>query len=278
MTIPEAGRPARTLAEHARQIVECADPAGKAALAREVAALWTGGRLAAGGGPLSVAMPERPGRPARPLLLAPREMPRRSLGGLKGRIAMLHALTHIELNAMDLAWDLIGRFADRPLPRSFFDGAVRIGEEEARHFLLLSARLEALGARYGDLPAHAGLWEAASRTGDDLLARLAIVPLVFEARGLDVTPRLIAKAEHFGDTQTAAALRIVYREEKGHVAFGMKWFRFLCARRRLPAMATFQLLVRRHFRGPLKPPFNERARAAAGLTPGFYKPLMTIAG
>lgn len=218
-------------------------------------------------------MPDAPGRPARPRLLPPRDMPRRSIGGTTGRVSMVHALAHIELNAIDLAWDIVGRFCRLDLPRSFFDDWVRVGLEEAKHFTLLERRLTTLGSTYGALPAHDGLWQAARETQYGLAARLALIPLVFEARGLDVTPGLIAKAERAGDDETAAALRIIYRDEKFHVACGAKWFRFLCDRDGIPPEATFHDLVRRHFRGSLKPPFNDKARAEAGLTPGFYRPL-----
>ncbi|MBU2532615.1 MAG: ferritin-like domain-containing protein, partial [Alphaproteobacteria bacterium] len=133
--------------------------------------------------------------------------------------------------------------------------------------------LGTLGGQYGDLPAHAGLWQAAHATGNDLLARLAIVPLILEARGLDVTPSMIESLERGGDTESAAIIAIIYRDEKRHVAFGMKWFRHMCRRLDQPLESTFHRLVRDNFRGPLKPPFNEAARTEAGLTPGFYKPL-----
>ena len=221
-------------------------------------------------------MPSQPGRPHRPVLLAPRDMPKRSAGGPRGRIALLHALAHIELNAVDMTWDLVGRFLHVPMPRTFLDDWVGVGLDEARHFELLSRRLDQLGAAYGDLPAHDGLWQAAQATSGSLVARIAIVPLVLEARGLDVTPGMIASLIAAGDPQSAAILDVVYRDEKRHVAHGAKWFRYLCNQAGLPPEPTFHDLVRRHFRGTLKPPFNDRARSEAGLTPGFFKPLMPI--
>jgi uncharacterized ferritin-like protein (DUF455 family) len=151
-----------------------------------------------------------------------------------------------------------------------------VAAEEAKHFTLLRRRLNSLGADYGDLPAHDGLWEAAQETDHDLTARLALVPLVLEARGLDVTPSLSDALERTGDSETAAILRIIYEDEKGHVAVGAKWFRFLCRRQGTEPAASFQSLVRRHFRSPLKPPFNDRARSASGLTPGFYRTLSSL--
>jgi uncharacterized ferritin-like protein (DUF455 family) len=265
-----------SLREAARLIVASPDTAMKVKLAKITAKAWFGARLSLGGHVTGLAMPDRPGRPVRPQLLAPREMPRRTTGGLKGRIALLHALAHIELNAVDMTWDLIGRFVTAPVPRSFFDDWVQVGLEEAKHFDLLDRRLKALGAAYGDHPAHDGLWQAAQATQDNLLARVAIVPLVLEARGLDVTPAMQTNLEAAGDQPSADILAIIYRDEKRHVAFGAKWFRYLCARENLAPEPTFHNLVRTYFRGPVKPPFNDKARSEAGLTPGFYKPLSAL--
>ena len=246
-------------------------PAQKVALSAAAAAAWRGGALAAIGDALA---PDRPARPERPALLAPRDMPkRRAAGTAASRIALLHALAHIELNAIDLAWDIIARFAGGDLPRGFYDDWVGVAAEEAKHHALLAARLAELGAAYGDLPAHDGLWQAASATAHDLLARLAVVPLVLEARGLDVTPAMIARLERAGDGASAAVLRVIYADEIGHVAVGRRWFEWLCLRRGVPPAATYRDLVRRHFKGALKPPFNRAARAAAGLAAEFYEPL-----
>ena len=155
---------------------------------------------------------------------------RRAFGSPAGRIALLHALAHIELNAIDLGWDIVARFSSEALPRAFFDDWVGVASEEAVHFELLARRLGDFGARYGDLPAHDGLWEAAAATADDLLARLAVVPLVLEARGLDVTPEMAARLERVGDPESAALLRRIYRDEIGHVAAGVRWFDRLCRR------------------------------------------------
>jgi uncharacterized ferritin-like protein (DUF455 family) len=199
---------------------------------------------------------------------------RRAFGSLAGRIALVHALTHIELNAIDLAWDLVVRSCGEDLPRAFFDGWVGVAAEEAHHFELLAGRLADLGVAYGDLPAHDGLWEAAAATAGDLLARLAVVPLVLEARGLDVTPEMAARLERVGDLQTAAVLQCIYRDEIGHVAVGLRWFEHLCQIRGLNPEAVFHDRVRRCFKGHLKPPFNHAARAAAGLPARYYEPLV----
>ncbi len=190
-----------------------------------------------------------------------------------GRIALLHALAHIEFNAIDLACDLIARFADNGLPRAFYDDWVVVAGEEALHFTLLSERLRTLGSHYGALPAHDGLWEAAEQTRHDLYARLAIVPLVLEARGLDVTPAMIRNLEGAGDMESTAILQRIYEDEIGHVAAGERWFRWLCQRDGLDPVDTYHRLVRTHFRGRLKPPFNLAARSAAGFGAEYYDPL-----
>jgi uncharacterized ferritin-like protein (DUF455 family) len=159
------------------------------------------------------------------------------------------------------------------LPRDFFDDWLAVAAEEAEHFALLAHRLWELGAAYGDLPAHDGLWQAAEATSADLLARLAVVPLVLEARGLDVTPTMIQRMDRFGDTASAAILRRIYADEIGHVTTGRRWFAWLCNEQGLDPVATWQRLVRRHFRGALKPPFNHAARAAAGFPPDYYEPI-----
>ncbi|KXF77292.1 rhamnosyltransferase [Paramesorhizobium deserti] len=247
----------------------------KVRLTRESAARWFARTLSVRS-PLDPPIPDRPGRPEKPELVPPRMLKKRSLNTEAGRIALMHALAHIELNAIDLALDIVARFAAQPVPRSFFDGWMKVADDEARHFTLLRNRLRALNADYGDLPAHDGLWQAAHQTRNDLQARLAVVPLILEARGLDVTPSLIEKMLETGDTETAAILDIIYNDEKRHVAVGAKWFRFFCARNRIDPVARFQELVRLNFRGELKPPFNDLARAEAGLTPSFYRALSPL--
>lgn len=264
-----------TLARSARSVLLAAEPSVKIAKTRTAAARWRSGEIGVG----AASAPARPARPARPELRPPREMPRRRAGGSRaGRIALLHALAHIELNAIDLAWDLVARFSDAGLPHRFFDDWVSVAAEEAEHHALLAARLSALGAAYGDLPAHDGLWEAAEATANDLLARLAVVPLVLEARGLDVTPEMAARLERSGDCESAAVLRRIYEDEIGHVAAGHRWFAHVCEIRGVEPVATWQNLVRRYFRGVLKPPFNETARGAAGLGAAWYAPLAPAPG
>ena len=262
---------AANLSSAAVAVLTTPEAAEKARLAQEMAMAWQKGRLNPGG---DARPPERPARPARPKLLPPRLVPRRRIGAaVEGRIALLHAIAHIELNAIDLAADILVRFAGEDMPRAFYDDWVTVAAEEGRHFLMLSGRLAELGATYGDLPAHDGLWQAAMETAHDLLARLAVVPLVLEARGLDVTPAMIEKLSRAGDEKSAQILGVIYREEIGHVASGKRWFDYLAERRGLVPREAWQDLVRRHFRAALKPPFNEEARSAAGLPSDFYTPL-----
>jgi uncharacterized ferritin-like protein (DUF455 family) len=264
--------PLHSLRDAAAKAIAASDLDRKTALAQEAALRWHGRRLSLHG-PLDLAVPDRPGRPDRPELVPPTRVKRRSLNSERGRIALLHAIAHIELNAVDLALDIVARFARQAVPQSFFDGWMQVAFEEAKHFRLVRERLRALGADYGDMPAHDGLWQAAHDTRNDLTARLAVVPLILEARGLDVTPSLQAKMRESRDLESAAVLDVIYEDEKKHVAIGAKWFRFLCQRQRRDPAAAFQALVRANFRGPLKPPFNDLARAEAGLSPSFYRSL-----
>ena len=260
-----------TLAGAALSILDQPDPATKVRRSRAIANDWRAGRISEVG---SAAPPDKPARPDRPQIAAPGKVKRRRINrGREGRVALLHALAHIELNAIDLAWDIIARFSGEELPRDFFDDWVTVAAEEATHFQLLSERLAELGGAYGDLPAHAGLWEAAEKTAGDLLARIAIVPLVLEARGLDVTPGMIEKLRTAEDEASAGVLEIIYRDEIGHVAIGRRWFGWLCQERGLDPIETWQALVKAHFKGGLKPPFNEDGRSEAGFPPEFYDPI-----
>lgn len=266
-----AGDAVGTLAGAAVAVLNARDPAQKVAHSHEYAGLWRDGGIPDVG---TAAPPCRPARPAQPFLKRPGEVPRRRISrGVTGRIALLHALAHIELNAIDLAWDIIARFTGHGLPRAFYDDWVQVADEEARHHALLTARLADLGAAYGDLPAHDGLWEAASATAHDLAARLAVVPLVLEARGLDVTPAMIDRLKAVDDDESAAVLAVIYSDEIGHVAIGRHWFEWVCEERGEPPVPAYHRLVRAHFKGILKPPFNTAARSQAGLTGAFYEPL-----
>ncbi len=263
-----------SLAERAVEVLTTADGREKTALSHSHAAAWFESRSAGTPLPLGRAEPPlRPARPERPELLPPRDVPRRRPGSPQGRIALLHALAHIELNAVDLHWDIIARFAHVPMPMGFHDDWVKAADEESKHFNLICDVLEGMGSHYGALPAHAGMWRAAEDTRDDLMGRLAVVPMVLEARGLDVTPGMIEIFAKAGLADAEAALKVIYAEEVGHVAYGSKWFHFLCGRGDTDPKEAFHALVRRYFHGALKPPFNEEKRAEAGLPPDFYWPL-----
>jgi len=259
-----------TIAAACRSVLETGDPAAKVKRARAVVRAWRRGELAHR---FDVAMPDRPARPAEPELLPPNRMPRRGKGGSeRGRIALIHALAHIEFIAIDLAFDLAGRFG-RQFPRTFVDDWLSVGGDEAMHFALLDRRLHALGSRYGALPAHDGLWEAAAATAHDPLARLAVVPMVLEARGLDVTPATIDRFLAAGDQGTARILKRILADEIRHVAYGATWFRATCESTGIAAELHWRDLVQRYFRGLIKPPFNDSAREAAGLPREYYAPL-----
>ena len=245
------------------------DPQGKVYRTRENVHAWQTGKLSILG---HLRPPDRPARPARPKLKAPRDMPRRRKGGIAGRRALVHAIAHIELNAIDLAWDMVARFDNPKLPRAFYDDWVRVAQDEAEHFALLSQRLIEMDVSYGDLPAHNGLWEAANNTRHDLLARLALVPMILEARGLDSAPVAAAHLKANGDADTAAILEKIGQEEIPHVAAGVRWFEYVAADRGLDPVTTFHELAATLFTGSIKPPFNAQAREAAGMSEAYYRP------
>jgi uncharacterized ferritin-like protein (DUF455 family) len=207
---------------------------------------------------------QSPGRPQRPLLVEPRAVPRRKLASPEGRAALIHAIAHIEFNAINLALDAIARFAD--LPEDYHRDWLKVAAEEAYHYTLLAAHLQTIGYGYGDFPAHNGLWEMAETTADDPLARMGLVPRILEARGLDVTPTIQARLKQAGDTEAVAILDIILRDEIGHVAIGNRWFAHLCAQRNVDPQETFERLLKEYAVAPPHPPFNEAARLRAGFT------------
>ena len=258
-----------SLAHACRDVLLTSDARQKAAKARETASLWRNGSLQRDTTALK-HWPDRPARPAAPKLVAPQDMPKRRMSSPTGRKNQLHALAHIELNAIDLAFDMAGRFIHADVPDNFIDDWIKVGADEGRHFLMLADRLEELDMNYGDLPAHDGLWQAAYDTRDDLLGRLVIVPLVLEARGLDVTPLMIEKFLQADDHKSAKMLEIIFEDEKAHVQAGTRWFHYLCQEQSLDPQNIFQTMVQRYFTGRLKPPFNDEARAQAGLPVHYY--------
>lgn len=245
---------------------EC-DVQAKVRGARKVARDWRKGRLTFA---FPQAMPERPGRPLEPELLAPRYMPRRGRGqSLKGRIALFHALAHIEFVAIDLALDMAGRFGEE-MGEAFVDDFLSVAADEAMHFVLLDRHLRTMGSHYGALPAHDGLWSAAHDTRHDVAARLAVVPMLLEARGLDVTPMTIERARNAGDERGARILERILDDEIRHVAIGTKHFFDLCEQRAAAPQIVWKRLRNAHFTGSVHPPFNDSARRAAGLSRDFY--------
>jgi uncharacterized ferritin-like protein (DUF455 family) len=248
-------------------VLSTKDVDAKVMAARRVARDWRLGQLAH---VFDTPMPDHPARPAAPELLPPSQMPnRRKAGSVANRITLLHALAHIEFSAIDLAFDMAGRFG-ADFPREFVDDWLGVGADEAMHFALLNRRLRQMGSHYGALPAHAGLWESAAKTSHDVTARLAIVPMVLEARGLDVSPATIDRLKSAGDARSSAILHRIYSDEIRHVGVGTKWFTNCCESLGFSAPDHWQLLVQTYFRGALKPPFNDSARAQAGLTREFY--------
>lgn len=202
--------------------------------------------------------------PLHPPRVEPRQVPQRKLSSAEGRLALLHAVAHIEFTAIHLAWDILYRFRDTP--EQFRRDWLRVAEEEARHFAMIRDRLRELGSDYGELPAHGSLWQLAVDTAGDLLARLALVPRCMEARGLDVTPAMIEKLQRAGDQASAEHLKIILRDEIGHVALGSHWFQWECQRRGLEAESAYFDLLRLHLKSALRGPFNLEARRAAGFS------------
>ncbi len=205
-----------------------------------------------------------PGRPELPKLVMPRDVPRRSLASDQGRAALVHAITHIEFNAVNLALDAIYRF--QTMPKDYYHDWMQVAFEEAQHFSMLRERLQQLGYEYGDFDAHNGLWEMAIKTSTDIISRMALVPRVLEARGLDVTPNMIKKLEQFKDHKTVEILKIIFEQEIGHVAIGTRWFNYACKQKNLNAEETFKDLLQQHYAGELRGPFELEARRQAGFS------------
>jgi uncharacterized ferritin-like protein (DUF455 family) len=256
-----------TVARAIRAALLTPEPRAKCFATREVARAWRRGALAWA---FDVAMPDQPAWPEAPVLLPPGQMPKRRKGGSEaGRIALWHALAHIEFVAIDLALDMAGRFGGE-MGREFVSDFLDVAADEAMHFALLARKLQSMGSHYGALPAHAGLWEAAHATRHDVAARLAVVPMVLEARGLDVTPATLERVAASGDAGGAKILARILDDEIRHVAAGTKHFLRCAETAQESAESLWQSLVREHFRGTVKPPFNDSARLAAGLSRGFY--------
>jgi uncharacterized ferritin-like protein (DUF455 family) len=280
------------LCDAALSVLNCDNANEKAQKTRAYKALWDQGEIKNIGSAPDI--PDRPSRPDKPELRHASEMPkRRKAGSDKSKIALLHAISHIELNAIDLAWDIMARFAHLSvenenentndaskdafaLPRAFFDDWIKVADDEAKHFLMLQDRLTDFDAAYGDLPAHDGLWEASIRTAHDFPARLAIVPMVLEARGLDVTPQMIKIMAEQGDEKTVSMLQIIHHDEITHVRAGTVWFEAWCKHHAIDTEEHWQTLVKTYFDGRLKRPFNHPSREEAGMIRDWYEPLADL--
>jgi len=239
------------------------EPTRKVRMTQALDQDWTSRRLTLDPVARVLAMPV-PGRPCKPDLVAPRDLHRRSAHTLEGRAALIHALCHIEFNAINLALDAVYRFRD--MPANFYRDWLQVASEEAYHFTLLAEHLMAMGYQYGDFPAHNGLWEMAVQTDHDVMVRMALVPRVMEARGLDVTPSIIEKLSAANDSRAVEILHIIHRDEVGHVEIGSRWFRYACEQRNLPPFDTFKQLLKQYLKGQLKGPYDVHTRKLAGFS------------
>ena len=247
----------------ARQALLCADPVGKGVMVVALNRSFAAGKLDWQGHQAAQRI-EVPGRPVKPELVHPTQVPRRRLGNVEGRKALIHAIAHIEFNAINLALDAVYRFGG--MPEAFYVDWLSVAEDESRHFAMLARRLEELGARYGDYPAHNGLWEMALATDQQCLERMALVPRVLEARGLDVTPGMIERLQGAGDNDTVKILRVILAEEVGHVEIGTRWFHWCCDQQGRDPELTFASLMKQFYQGQVRRPFNYPARQQAGFS------------
>jgi uncharacterized ferritin-like protein (DUF455 family) len=251
----------RPQALHCLQLENCDD---KVAAVTQLRHAWQQGEMTLDVGEDLVPSGLIPGRPSRPQLVSPLTVKHRSMGTAEGRAALVHALTHIEFNAINLALDAIWRF--KGMPVAFYEDWLRVAAEESYHFSLLSAHLQRLGFAYGDFDAHNSLWDMAEKTSGDVLARIALVPRVYEARGLDAVPQMRAKLVQAGDVAVGEIMDMIMRDEVGHVAIGNHWYHWLCQQRALAPIETFQALSLRYKAPTLRGPFNQQARRDAGFT------------
>jgi uncharacterized ferritin-like protein (DUF455 family) len=247
----------------AKRCLDCSDPLEKVLLTNYYSRQWRDGLLDLQYQGRALPLPE-PGRPELPKLVPPNKVARRKINSDQGRQALVHAICHIEFNAINLAWDAIYRFRD--MPQDYYSDWLQVAEEEAYHFSLLRERLQQMDSDYGAYDAHNGLWEMACKTDHDVLVRMALVPRVLEARGLDVTPGMIQRLRSAGDLRTVALLEIILRDEIGHVAIGTRWFQYVCGQRSLDAELTFTALLQEYMQGHVKGPFHEQARREAGFS------------
>lgn len=251
-----------SLYDAARVCLAESDPLEKASLSQKFAEQFFRGELSLANNSNAVEPIKAPGRPDKPILVPPKNLPKRGMGTTEGRASFLHAITHIEFNAMNLAWDAVYRFRD--MPRDYYADFVKVAADEARHFTMLSGRLKEMGMHYGDFEAHNGLWEMAEKTAHSCLARMALVPRVLEARGLDVTPGMMARLRSVGDHVSADILEIILEEEIPHVAAGTRWFLWCCEQENKEPLETFSDLITGLAKASIRGPYNLPARSAAG--------------
>ncbi|PID99960.1 MAG: hypothetical protein CSA79_05820 [Thiothrix nivea] len=257
-------KPLRSVYDAAYACLMQTEVAAKLTTTQQLYADWQQGHLSRDVLSAAVQPVPVPGRPVKPQLVHPRKVKQRKLTSPSGRMALLHAVAHIEFNAINLALDAVYRF--REMPDDYYGDWLQVAAEEAYHFGLMRDRMAKLGGVYGDLPAHNGLWEQACKTDHDVLVRMALVPRVLEARGLDVTPPMIEKLRQVGDTETIAVLEIILRDEIGHVRIGSHWYRYCCAQRGLEPEAYFRQLLRDVMKAPLRGPFYDEGRLLAGFS------------
>ena len=251
------------LFEAARHCIEIKDPFDKASSTRALYRRWLANEL----NTASLNEPERiinPGRPERPLLVSSRKVPKRSFYSRQGLNRLAHAIAHIEFNAINLALDAVYRF--RPMPQDYYSDWLRVAAEESSHFLMLAQYLRTNDAHYGDFDAHNGLWEMALKTDSDVMTRMALVPRVLEARGLDVTPGMIDKLEQAGEQQLVEILQVIHKEEIGHVLAGTRWFNYACDQRGLSPRKVFVDLLDEYMNGFIHGPFDQGSRLQAGFS------------
>jgi uncharacterized ferritin-like protein (DUF455 family) len=263
------------LHQAAKRCLDASDPVEKLSLTHETWKALQAGDLRPDDASPAPEPIRAPGRPAKPELVSARQVPQRGLGSAEGRAALVHAVAHIEFNAINLAWDAVYRF--RGMPGDYYRDWASCAHDEARHFALLSARLAELGHVYGDFDAHNGLWEMAEKTAHSDIARMALVPRVLEARGLDVTPGMIERLRHAGDERTIAVLEVILREEVAHVAAGTRWYRWCCGRDGVDPFEHFFGLLRDYLGVSLRGPFNRPARLEAGFVEAELDRLAALA-
>jgi len=253
----------QNLFDIAEQCLNASNPDAKCLQTEQASAAWVVGELSIENNSPPSDISE-PGRPDKPELVLPKDLRQRKTGNKQGHAALIHSIAHIEFNAINLAWDAVYRFRD--MPERFYADWIKVAREEAYHFGLLREHLRSLGHDYGDFPAHNGLWEMAQQTAHDGMVRMALVPRVLEARGLDVTPGMIKRLEQQGDRRAVEILDIILRDEIGHVEIGTRWFRYYCQQRDLDPEKVFAELIEKYMKGMVRGPFHYMAREQAGFT------------